>query len=67
MKGAPRAPASGFRWPVMQLKSVVFPEPLGPMMPWMVPAATARPTPSRARSAQKDLQRPEIFRLKGAV
>ena len=33
-------PASGLSRPVTQLKKVVFPEPFGPMMPWIVPFST---------------------------
>ncbi len=51
----------------MQLKSVVLPEPFGPMMPWMVPAATSMPTESRARSAPKDLLSPVIFSMSRGV
>src|SRR5207247_420572 len=32
----------------MTLKSVVFPEPFGPMIPWISPAPTSSETPTRA-------------------
>ena len=57
MSRSPRltVPPSGLRWPVTQLNSVVLPDPFGPMMPWMAPAATSMLTESRARNAPKDL------------
>src|SRR4029453_5246202 len=41
-------PASGGISPETQLKSVVFPAPLGPIRPVMVPARTWRSAPARA-------------------
>jgi hypothetical protein len=41
-------PASGRRCPVMRLKSVVFPAPLGPMMALIDPRGTRKLTPPTA-------------------
>src|SRR6202162_5210630 len=50
-------PASGRRWPVMRLKSVVLPAPLGPMMALIEPRATLKLTPPRAWKPSKLLLR----------
>src|SRR5881396_278829 len=50
------APASGRRWPVMRLKSVVLPAPLGPMMAAISPRATARLTPPTASNPPNALR-----------
>lgn len=46
-------PLSGFTNPEMVLKKVVFPEPLGPMMPKISPSFTAREKPLRATTPSK--------------
>src|SRR4030095_1419993 len=51
-------PASGASSPVIRLKSVVFPAPLGPMMSRRSPGSTARLTPELTRSPPNDLLRP---------
>src|SRR4051812_12799593 len=50
------APASGCRWPVIRLKNVVLPAPLGPMMAAIWPATTVRLTPPTARKPSKDFR-----------
>src|ERR1051325_1118072 len=52
------APASGVRWPVMRLNSVVLPAPLGPMIAAIWPRATSRLTSLTARKPPKLLRRP---------
>src|SRR5687767_11625167 len=52
-------PASGVSAPAMHFMSVLLPEPLGPMSPWIWPASTRRSTPARARSSRKRLLTPE--------
>src|SRR6058998_4315119 len=44
------APPSGTRAPVIRLKSVVLPDPLGPMTPISSPSATAKLTSLTART-----------------
>src|ERR1700730_810924 len=51
-------PASGRRWPVMRLKSVVLPAPLGPMIALIDPRGTLKLTPPTARKPSKLLRRP---------
>src|SRR5438132_9075013 len=51
-------PASGAGSPVIRLKSVVFPAPLGPMMSRRSPGSTTRLTPEVTRSPPNDLSRP---------
>src|ERR671918_739764 len=51
------APASGRRWPVMRLKTVVLPAPLGPMMAAVWPWATVRLTPATAWKPSNALRR----------
>src|SRR5882724_5771086 len=51
-------PASGRRWPVMRLKSVVLPAPLGPMMALIDPRGTVKLTPPTARKPSKLLRSP---------
>ena len=41
-------PAVGVNAPEMQLKQVVFPEPLGPMRPRISPSLTSKDTEFRA-------------------
>src|SRR3989304_7118513 len=48
-------PELGLRKPVMVLKRVVLPAPLGPMRPVMLPLATLRLQPSTARTPPNDL------------
>src|SRR6266545_657403 len=50
-------PASGLKWPVMRLKSVVLPAPLGPMMAQIEPRCTVRLTPATAKKPSKLLRR----------
>src|SRR3990167_6104974 len=52
------APASGRRWPVTRLKSVVLPAPFGPMIAAISPRATARLTPATAWKPAKALWTP---------
>src|SRR3989441_136407 len=47
------SPAAGAKRPVNALKSVVFPEPFGPITPTVSPSATTTSTPSRATSPPK--------------
>src|SRR5919108_1382996 len=51
------APASGSRCPVIRLKNVVLPAPLGPMMAAIWPGATVRLTPPTATKPSNDLRR----------
>src|SRR4029453_551439 len=51
-------PASGRRWPVMRLNSVVLPAPLGPMMALIDPRGTLKLTPPTARKPSKLLRSP---------
>src|SRR5262245_15015985 len=51
-------PASGCRWPVIRLKSVVLPAPLGPMMALIEPRGTLKLTPPTAWKPAKLLRRP---------
>src|SRR5207249_858064 len=51
-------PASGASSPVIRLKSVVLPAPLGPMMSRRSPGSTTRLTPEVTRSPPNDLSRP---------
>src|SRR5678815_654415 len=46
-------PLSGSRWPVIRLKSVVLPAPLGPMMALMDPRGTVNDTPPTALKPPK--------------
>src|SRR5713226_6684686 len=46
-------PASGRRWPVMRLNSVVLPAPLGPMMALIDPRGTLKLTPPTAWKPSK--------------
>src|SRR5262245_33529021 len=50
-------PRSGRRWPVIRLKSVVLPAPLGPMMAPMLPRGASRLTPPTATKPSKALTR----------
>ena len=49
------SPLSSLYTPLMQLSSVVFPAPLGPMMPRISPFATEKVTPSSAATPPKRL------------
>ena len=49
----------------MALKSVVFPEPLGPITPTVSPGATATSTAARASSPPKRTVRPRVTRRMG--
>src|SRR5687768_2070645 len=49
-------PASARRWPVMRLKNVVLPAPLGPMMAAICPRVTPRLTPPTAWKPSNDLR-----------
>src|SRR5262252_891621 len=51
-------PASGRRCPVIRLKSVVLPAPLGPMMALIEPRGTLKLTPPTAWKPAKLLRRP---------
>src|SRR5215469_15725895 len=51
-------PPSARSSPMMRLKSVVLPAPLGPMMRRRSPGSTARSTAAVTRSPPKDLARP---------
>src|SRR6266436_890572 len=51
-------PASGRRWPVMRLNSVVLPAPLGPMMALIDPRGTVKRTPLTAWKPSKLLRSP---------
>src|SRR5215468_5024577 len=51
-------PASGRRCPVIRLKSVVLPAPLGPMMALIEPRGTEKLTPPTARKPSKLLRSP---------
>src|SRR5262245_51897211 len=53
------APASGRRRLVIRLKTVVLPEPLGPMRPTTVPAATSNEQSLTARTPPKILVSPD--------
>src|SRR5215831_2798678 len=52
------SPLSGASSPLMQRSSVVFPEPLRPMMATTSPASTVNETSSRATCEAKRLQMP---------
>src|SRR5215510_6133336 len=52
------APASGRSRLVMRLKTVVLPEPLGPMRPTMLPVATSKEHSLTARSPPKSFRSP---------
>src|SRR6266566_3288457 len=52
------SPAAGAKRPVSALKSVVFPEPFGPITPTVSPSATTTSTPSRATSPPKRTESP---------
>jgi len=56
------SPASGVMTPEMRLKTVVLPEPLGPMSAVMEPSGTVKVAPSTARFAPNDLTRPRTSR-----
>src|SRR5262249_53476293 len=51
-------PPSGRRAPLIRLKSVVLPEPFGPMTPRTAPAGTSKLTSRTARTPAKDFERP---------
>src|SRR6266446_4674761 len=53
-------PASRRSRPVTQLKSVVLPEPLGPMRPWIRPASRRSETPLTAVTPPKLFLMPSI-------
>src|SRR5271163_4873255 len=55
------SPALGRNWPRMQLKSVVLPEPFGPMTPRISPSSTANETSLTAATPPKRLLRPETL------
>src|SRR4051794_6296670 len=46
-------PASAGSAPAIAFRSVLLPDPLGPMRPWKVPSSTTTSTPSSARSEPK--------------
>src|SRR5947207_5562448 len=50
------APASGLRWPVIRLKNVVLPAPLGPMIAAISPPAIRRLTPATAWKPSNDFR-----------
>src|SRR3954452_20612497 len=51
----------------MTLKSVVFPAPFGPMMPWMRPCSTPSETPSSTTMPPKLLRRPSTLKMGSAT
>src|SRR5262249_29462742 len=53
-------PASASKLPVIRLKSVDLPAPLGPMIPTASPAVTAKSMPSAALTEPKDLERRRV-------
>ncbi len=55
-------PASAGRTPETRLTSVVFPDPLGPINPWIVPRSTTRSRPSTARTPPNSLVSPRTSR-----
>src|ERR1700722_18506517 len=55
-------PLSGFTYPVITLKRVVLPEPLGPISPEMDPCSTSREQPERAWRPPKALDTPSARR-----
>src|SRR5713226_9308189 len=59
-------PASGRSAPVIRLKRVVFPDPLGPMTPTSSPSSTAKLTPLTARTPPKALETPSSSRSANA-
>src|SRR5207249_6519948 len=56
-------PRVGVRKWVNRLKQVVFPAPLGPMSPWIVPRRTCRFTPFTATNPWNSLVRPSVSRM----
>src|SRR6202050_3108269 len=56
------SPFSGRSWPQTQLKSVVFPAPLGPTRPMHSPAETSKLISCTAWMPPKDLQTPRRVR-----
>src|SRR5271169_4834937 len=49
------------KWaPAIAFRSVLLPDPLGPISPWNVPASTPMSTPSSARSVRNVLLTPRI-------
>jgi hypothetical protein len=60
------APACKRSRPVMQLKSVVLPEPLGPMRPWILPAANDKEQRFAAVTPPKRLVTSSISRIAAA-
>src|SRR6266702_3827944 len=53
-------PVSAKCAPAIAFRSVLLPDPLGPIRPWNVPASTSMSTPSSARSVRNVLLTPRI-------
>ena len=60
-------PSLGGSSPLIRLKSVVFPAPLGPMMARRSPGRTSRLTPSTARRPPKARDTPDSVSAESAV
>ena len=55
-------PRSGLRWPVMRLKKVVLPAPLGPITAWVSPASRSNDTSRVATKPAKAFHSPAMVR-----
>ena len=55
------SPESGFSWPAIIRKSVVFPAPLGPMIPTIAPAGTTKLTSSISSRSPYALRHSDEF------
>jgi hypothetical protein len=55
-------PVLGGKTPVITLKSVVFPAPLGPMIALIIPELTVKLRPFKARTPPKDFRRSSTCR-----
>ena len=56
-------PLSGRRWPVIRLKKVVLPAPLGPMMAWFSPVRSSKETSRVATKPANDFHRPPMLSM----
>jgi hypothetical protein len=61
------APPFGGKIPVITLKSVVFPAPLGPMIALMIPGGTLKLRPFKAWTPPKDFCRFSTWRKTGEL